>query len=142
MLTVLTVLIVSSGSAEQALAASCDPVVNPYEGSVYEGIDLKRIRAEDINCPNARRVARKAHREALAMAPPPSGILRFKWQGWEVRGDLRGPSDKYDATRGEKRVFGVLSLIATAPSLGSLSGRGGPPGGRTSWPAQQPGFGR
>ena len=81
----------------------CDRIVNPYEGTRYEGEDLRRIRAFGVTCRRARRVARRAHREALGMTPPPSGVRHFSWNGWHVTGDLRGDTDRYEATRGRGR---------------------------------------
>jgi hypothetical protein len=49
-------------------------------------------------------VARRAHRKALGITPPPSGVRRFTWRGWQVTGDLRGPTDRYLATRGARRI--------------------------------------
>ena len=91
-------------SAEAAAAKACGRIVNPYEGTRYEGVDLRRIRAVGVSCPGARRVARRAHRKALGITPPPSGIRRFTWNGWSVTGDLRGSTDRYVAARGAKRV--------------------------------------
>jgi hypothetical protein len=103
---------VYSGAVVTAHAGAvrhCPRVVNPYEGTVYEGVDLRRIRAENVRCPRARRVARGAHRKALGMAPPGDGVLNFHWRGWRVRGDLEGDSDHYAARReGERRVRWVF----------------------------------
>jgi len=49
-------------------------------------------------------VARGAHYKALGITPPPSGVRRFTWHGWQVTGNLRGDSDRYLATRGARRV--------------------------------------
>jgi hypothetical protein len=49
-------------------------------------------------------VARRAHRKALGITPPPSGIRHFTWNGWSVTGDIRGETDRYVAKRGAKRV--------------------------------------
>jgi hypothetical protein len=72
--------------------------------STYEDVDIKRIRAVRVSCPGARRVARRAHRKALGITPPPSGVRRFEWNGWQVTGDLRGANDRYVAKRAAKRV--------------------------------------
>ena len=48
-------------------AQRCKPVVNPYPGTRYDGVDLTRIRATGVSCPTARRVARRAHRRALGL---------------------------------------------------------------------------
>ena len=85
-------------------ARSCSTVVNPYPGTRYDGINLSHIRAEGIKCPNARKVAKGAHKKALGITPPPNGIRHFRWNGWTVTGDLRPSSDKYQATRGGKLV--------------------------------------
>jgi hypothetical protein len=79
-------------------------VHNPYPGTRYEGVDLTHIRAEGVRCPRARHVARRAHKKALGITPPPSLIRHFRWNGWKVRGDLRPSHDRYVATRRGKRV--------------------------------------
>lgn len=91
-------------ATSSAAVRSCSPVVNPYPGTRYEGINLSHIRAEGIGCDKARKVAKGAQRKALGITPPPDGIRRFRWNGWTVTGDLRPSSDKYVATRGGKRV--------------------------------------
>jgi hypothetical protein len=94
-------------SAQQV--RSCSPVVNPYAGSRYEGINLRGIRALRVSCRTARRVVRRAHRRALALTPTPSGIRTFRWRRWTVTGDIRGPTDSYVArARGGKRVRWVF----------------------------------
>jgi hypothetical protein len=90
--------------AEDAAARPCARVVNPYPGTRYEGVDLTRIRATGVSCRRARRVARRAHRRALSLPPPLTGVRRFTWHGWRVRGDLRGSHDRYVARRDGKRV--------------------------------------
>ncbi len=95
----------SSPVAEAASYRACEPVRNPYAGTRYEGVDLSRVRALNVSCRGARRVARGAHRKALGLTPPPSGIRSFMWQGWRVTGNLRGNEDSYIAKRrGLKRV--------------------------------------
>ena len=94
--------------ADAAAYRSCRPVMDPYPGTRYEGEDLRQIRALRVSCATARGVARGAHREALESAPPPSGIRRFEWRGWRVRGDLRRASDRYLATKGGRRVRWVF----------------------------------
>jgi hypothetical protein len=89
---------------ERASARSCRPVVNPYPDTRYEGVDLRRIRATGVPCRRARRVARGAHRKALGLLPPLSGVRRFTWHGWRVTGDLRGSPDRYVARRDGRRV--------------------------------------
>ena len=96
-------------SAEAGVVRSCSPVLNPYPGTRFEGSDLRRIRAIGVSCRGARRVARGAHRRALSLTPPPSGVRRFSWYGWRVTGDLRGSSDRYVARRGSRRVRWVFS---------------------------------
>ena len=97
-----------SPSAEGAIR-SCSPVLNPYPGTRFADSHLRRIRASGLSCRSARRVARGAHRAALARMPPPSGVRRFRWNGWRVVGDLRGTTDRYLATRGARRVRWVFS---------------------------------
>ena len=87
-----------------ATSRACRPVVNPYPNTRYEGINLSRIRSEDIRCQAARRVARRAHAKALGMNPNRNGILRFRWNGWRVVGDLRPPSDRYVARKYGRQV--------------------------------------
>jgi hypothetical protein len=99
---VVSLFLALSGHAS---ARSCSPVVNPYPGTRYEGINISHIRAEGIGCPRARKVAKRAHRKALGITPPPNGIRRFQWNGWRVVGDLRPSSDKYQATRVGQRVL-------------------------------------
>lgn len=94
--------------AEASPIRPCKPVVNPYPGTRYEGSDLRRIRATAVSCARARRVARGAHRKALGLTPPPSGVRRFRWNGWRVTGDLRGDDDRYIAVRGGRRVRWVF----------------------------------
>jgi hypothetical protein len=94
----------SPAAAEGAAVRSCRPVVNPYPGTRYEGEDLKRIRATGVSCRRARRVARRAHREALGLPRPLTGVRRFNWNGWRVTADLRPASDRYVARRDGKRV--------------------------------------
>jgi hypothetical protein len=89
-----------------AQAAACKPVKNPYPGTRYQGVDLTRIRGEGVRCSSARRVARGAHRKALAAFPDANGIVRVRWRGWRARGDLKPSSDRYVARKGERRVRG------------------------------------
>ena len=93
-----------TSTAAGATTRSCSAVVNPYPGTRYEGADLRRIRAAGVSCTTARRVARGAHRRALGLTPPTSGVRRFTWGGWQVTGDIRGAQDRYVAKRGAKRV--------------------------------------
>ena len=94
--------------AEAATAKPCKRIVNPYDGTRYEGTDIRRIRAVRVTCRRARRVARRAHRKGLGMTPPADGVRRYRWNGWKVTGDLRGPNDRYVARRGTKRVRWVF----------------------------------
>jgi hypothetical protein len=99
------VVVVMPSSAQVAsAAAACRPVLNPYPGTRYEGVDLTRIRAVRVLCSTARRVARRAHRKALRLTPPESGSRRFMWRGWRVVGDLRPAKDRYVARKNERRV--------------------------------------
>jgi len=95
-----------AGSAPVTAAASkdCRPVVNPYPGTRYEGIDLTGIKADGIRCKHARHVAKGAHRKGLAMTPPPSGIRSYRWHRWSITGDLRPIKDRYVAKRDGNRV--------------------------------------
>ena len=103
LIAVLTAaFVLAAPAATQAKA--CKPVKNPYAGTRYEGVDLSRIRAEDVRCSTARRVARRGHRKALAAFPDANGIVRVRWRGWRVRGDLKPESDRYVARKGDRRV--------------------------------------
>jgi hypothetical protein len=88
----------------QAQVRHCRPVLDPYPNTRYEGVDLTRIRTTGVKCRQARRVVRRAHYEALGLPPPLTGVRRFDWHGWRVRGDLRGDSDRYVARRDGKVV--------------------------------------
>lgn len=96
--------LVGTSSGAAAATRSCKSVVNPYPGTRYEGVDLSHIRAVGVSCRTARRVARQAHSKALGLAPSPSGLREFSWNGWNVTADLRPPSDLYVARRDGKRV--------------------------------------
>ena len=87
-----------------ALAESCDPVVDPYEGTRYEGIDLTHIEARHVSCSKARDVVEKAHHKGLGLAPNVDGYLFFRSDGWTVKGNLRPDSDRYHAKRGNKLI--------------------------------------
>jgi hypothetical protein len=87
-----------------AVPRQCRPVVNPYPGTRYAGVNLRQIRSIGVQCPIARRVARKAHYVALGLPVPASGVRRFRWHGWSVIGDLRTASDSYVARRDGKRI--------------------------------------
>ena len=108
LLLALAVMATAASPAHAASSRACDPIVNPYPGTRYEGEDLRRIRTVGTSCTTARRVVRGAHRKALGMTPPPSGVRRFTWNGWRVTGNLRGSTDTYVATRGGKRVRWVF----------------------------------
>jgi hypothetical protein len=101
-LTAAALLIAALPAASSA--RSCAPVVNPYPGTEYEGVDLTAIKAKNVGCKRARKVAKGAHRKGLAQAPTPSGHLDFFWRGWDVSGNLRPLSDRYEAARGKKQV--------------------------------------
>jgi hypothetical protein len=103
-LAALVALALGALAPPTASARACAPVVNPYPDSRYEGVDLRDIRATGIACSKARKVVRGAHRKALGITPPPSGIRRFQWRGWTVVGNLRPTSDKYTATRGGDQI--------------------------------------
>jgi hypothetical protein len=94
----------SAAVAAGAPVRSCRPVFNPYPDTRYEGVDLRRIRATGVSCRRARWVARRAHRAALGLPPPLTGVRRFTWHGWRVTGDLRPDSDRYVARRDGTRV--------------------------------------
>jgi hypothetical protein len=101
---ILLGLALATVSRADTTVKRCEAVVNPYPDTRYEGVDLRRIRATGVSCHRARQVARRAHRKALGITPPPSGIRRFSWRGWDVTGDLRGASDRYIAKRDGKRI--------------------------------------
>ena len=104
LVTALLVTVVALAVPQAASAAACDPVRNPYPGTRFEGVDLTRIRATEVSCSTARRVARRAHRKALGLTPTPDGMRRFMWRHWRVGGDLRPAKDRYVARRGDRVV--------------------------------------
>jgi hypothetical protein len=91
-------------ATQAATTRSRGSVKNPYPGTRYAGVDLSHITATGVSCTTAKRVARGAHKKALGLTPPPSGVRHLTWEGWKVSGDLRGNSDKYVASKGSKRV--------------------------------------
>jgi len=95
-------------AAQGAGYRPCAAVIDPYTGSRYDGVSLRRIRTLRAHCATARRVARGAHRRALGITPPPDGVRTFSWNGWKVTGDLRGDTDAYVAARGDRRVRWVF----------------------------------
>jgi hypothetical protein len=104
LLAVMAVCVLTPAAAEAATYASCKAVRNPYPNTRYAGVDLTRIRELHTTCTTARRVARRAHRKAMRLTPPESGVRRFTWNGWRVTGDLRPERDRYVARKGERRV--------------------------------------
>jgi hypothetical protein len=96
------VVLAALAAPASASATSCADVSNPYPGTRYDDVDLTRITATGVTCTTARRVARGAHRRALGL--PVAAVRRFTWNGWHVTGDLRGSSDAYVATKGDRRV--------------------------------------
>lgn len=112
-LTVVSLLLATSSvvalpSAQAASYKSCDRISNPYAGSRYEGVDLRNVRALKVSCRTSRRVVRGAHRKALGLTPPPSGIRSFRWRRWSVTGNIRGSTDRYVAKSGGRRVRWVF----------------------------------
>jgi hypothetical protein len=85
--------------AAMARKKACGAVVNPYPGTRYEGVPLSGIESMGVSCSTARLIARRAHRKALGLPVPVSGVRHFDWHGWKVRGDLRPSSDVYAARR-------------------------------------------
>ena len=101
---VLALSVAPAGSAAAASYKPCDPVVNPYPGTRYDGVNLSRIRTLRASCSTARSVARGAHRKALGIPVAQGPVRRFRWHGWRVTGDLRGANDQYTARKGTRRV--------------------------------------
>ena len=97
-----SVALAGSSPADAALRA-CKPVLDPYPGTRYAGVDLTRIRTSAGSCATARRVARRAHRKALRMTPT-GRYRRFTWHGWKVTGDLRPDHDRYVARKDGRQV--------------------------------------
>ena len=100
----LVVAAVAAVPAPAATTRSCGSISNPYPGTRFAGEPLSRITATGVSCATGRSVARGAHRRALGITPPVSGIRTFTWNGWKVTGDLRPAHDRYVATRGTKHV--------------------------------------
>jgi hypothetical protein len=75
----------------------------PCPGTRYAGVDLSHITAKGVSCTTARRVARGAHKKALGLTPPPSGLRTLTWDGWRVGGSsstpLAGPLSPARAAR-------------------------------------------
>jgi hypothetical protein len=95
----------SDPGATAAAPRPCKPIVNPYEGTRYEGSDLYRIRATKVSCRTARRVVRKGHHKALGGTPDAYGFVRVTYRRWRITGDLRGDHDRYVARAADgKRV--------------------------------------
>lgn len=103
---IIVVVVASALAAPTASATTrlCGAVLNPYPGTKYEDVDLRRVTATGVSCRTAKRVARGAHRKALRITPDASGFRRLLWDGWSVVGDLRGASDSYVATKRGARV--------------------------------------
>ena len=93
----------ASPAAADAALRACKPVLDPYPGTRYDGVDLTRIRTSARSCVTARRVARRAHRKALRITPT-GRYRRFTWHGWKVTGDLRPDHDRYVARRDGRQV--------------------------------------
>jgi hypothetical protein len=107
-LAIAATLVVAAAVPTAAAGKACGKINNPYPGTSYEGIDLKHIRAEGVSCKHARRITRKAHFKALGQSPSPGGILRLRWRGWQVRGNLIPDHDRYAARKNGKRVRWVF----------------------------------
>jgi hypothetical protein len=97
-------LLVPVPAAAHDVYKRCRPVVNPYPDTRYEGSNLHHIRAHDVSCRRARKVARRAHRKALGLPLPRDGVREYTWRRWSVVGDLRGQTDLYRGRRGDERV--------------------------------------
>src|SRR3954462_102533 len=95
---VLSAMTVAVLPAPALATTSCRKIEDPYKGTRYEGVDLRRIRAQGVGCPRARRVVRGAHYKALGLPVEP--VRHYHWHGWRVRGDIRGPVDHYRALKG------------------------------------------
>jgi hypothetical protein len=91
-------------ATQAATTRSCGSVKDPYPGTRYAGVDVTRVTAMGVSCATAKRVAKGAHKKALGLTPPPSGVRRFTGEGWKVSGDLRGSHDSYVAAKGSTRV--------------------------------------
>jgi hypothetical protein len=99
-----TVALAGPASAEAGGALrACRPVLDPYPGTRYAGVDLTRIRTSTRSCVTARHVVRGAHRKALGISAQ-DGIRRLRWHGWAVTGDLRPDHDRYVARRDGRQV--------------------------------------
>jgi hypothetical protein len=85
-----------------ASAERCRRIENPYEGTRYDGRDLRRIRAQNVTCEKAREVVRKAHHKAFFV---PSE--NYTWHAWRVHIDS-GDTYHYRARRGDARISWVF----------------------------------
>jgi hypothetical protein len=95
----IPVLAVPAGAA-----TSCGSIRNPYAGTWYDSVDIRRIHATGVSCATARKVAAGAHSAVLVKAPPADGVEHFRWHGWAVTGDIRGAQDRYVARKGNRVV--------------------------------------
>ena len=90
-------------ATQAATTRSCGSVKDPYPGTRYAGVDLSHVTAKGVSCTTARRVARGAHKKALGLTPPPSGLRTLTWDGWRVGGSsstpLAGPLSPARAAR-------------------------------------------
>ena len=98
--------IVAALALPEAAAAvtACEPVRDPYPGTRFEGVDLTRIRAVEVSCSTARRVAKRAHRKALGLRVPADGIRRYMWRGWSAPAHLRPHTPRSVPRPGPRRV--------------------------------------
>ena len=99
-------------AAAPAEARSCRPVKNIFDGTRYEGSDLYRIRAQNVSCARARKLAYRATYKAIGYSAALGPVLHFRVDAWRVADDLRGDSDRLSASAsGGRRVtwrFGDL----------------------------------
>lgn len=96
-------LVLTSPAPAGAADRRCDPVEGAFAGTRYADVALTGIVASGMRCPRARRVAVGAQRAALGRAPA-GPVLRFRWHGWTVTGDLRPARDRYRAVKPGRSV--------------------------------------
>jgi hypothetical protein len=84
-------------AAGQAAYKPCEPVLNIFEGSRYEGSKLYNIRAQGVTCATARRVARRGTYKAVADVPDAHGRVKVSYRRWTIFDDLRASVDRFVA---------------------------------------------
>jgi hypothetical protein len=94
----------SAVGASNAAAASCGSLKDPFAGTRFSGETVSSVHASGVSCTTARSLAKKAMYRSLVMGKPGSGRVRLTIDGYRVRGDLRGSTDRFTAENGRRKV--------------------------------------